>query len=126
MLINILLWLFLLFQVKHFVVDFPLQGPYQYKNKGTYGHPGGILHAFLHLAGTFIVLSVATTSDYAISFAALDGVIHYHIDWVKMNINSKMGWGPLTSEKFWWLLGFDQFLHQVTYIAIIALLANGV
>jgi hypothetical protein len=32
-------------QVKHVVCDHPLQSRYQLQNKGTYGHPGGILHA---------------------------------------------------------------------------------
>ena len=31
--------------VKHALADFYLQTPYQYLNKGTYGHPGGLLHA---------------------------------------------------------------------------------
>ena len=30
---------------KHMVADFYLQTPYQYLNKGTYGHPGGFLHS---------------------------------------------------------------------------------
>lgn len=40
--VELLFWLF----TKHFIVDFPLQAfPYQYQNKGTYGHPGGLLHS---------------------------------------------------------------------------------
>jgi kynureninase len=31
--------------LKHAVADFYLQTPYQYLNKGTYGHPGGFIHA---------------------------------------------------------------------------------
>lgn len=46
------LLIFLLF-TKHFIVDFPLQWEYQWKNKGTYGHPGGIIHAALHGIGTY-------------------------------------------------------------------------
>ncbi len=38
--------------VKHAVADFFLQTPYQYCNKGTYGHPGGFLHAGIHVALT--------------------------------------------------------------------------
>jgi len=49
--------LLLALTVKHFIVDFPLQAhPYQYKNKGTYGHPGGLLHSGLHLVGTLLFL----------------------------------------------------------------------
>lgn len=51
----------------------------------------------------------------------VDSIIHYHIDWAKMNLNAKMGWGPKTHEEFWWLLGIDQYLHALTYIGLIAL-----
>lgn len=112
---EILFWLF----TKHFIVDFPLQAfPYQYKNKGTYGHPGGLLHSGLHLIGTFIVLSFFIPVGAALMLAFMDEMIHYHIDWAKMNLNAKMGWGPTTHEKFWILLGFDQYLHALTYLGI--------
>lgn len=109
---------------KHLIVDFPLQAfPYQYKNKGTYGHPGGLLHAGLHLLGTFLVLVFFVSPIIAIILAAADCVIHYHIDWAKMNINAKTGWEPTTSEKFWWLLGLDQYCHMLTYAWIMWMLS---
>jgi hypothetical protein len=116
---EILLLAFLLF-TKHFIVDFPLQTKFQWSNKGTYGHPGGALHALLHYFGTFIVLFFFVPPGTAILLAFADGVIHYHIDWAKMNLNAKMQWGPNTHEQFWWLLGLDQYLHAVTYIGLIA------
>ncbi len=112
-----LLILFLLF-TKHFVIDFPLQKPYQWMNKGTYGHPGGLLHSGLHGLGTLLCLIMFT--PYALGLAVLDFAVHYHIDWAKMNLNSKMGWGANTHEEFWWLLGLDQYLHALTYIGITA------
>ena len=117
---TMMLYLLLAFFVKHFAVDFLMQGPYQYKNKGTYGHPGGILHAWLHCIGTLVCLLFFT--PYAILYAVADMILHYHIDWAKMNINAKMGWGPTTHEQFWWLLGADQFLHALTYIGMLMVL----
>jgi hypothetical protein len=105
---------------KHFIVDFPLQTKFQYSNKGTYGHLGGVLHALLHYIGTFSVLIFFVPGYTAIILAFVDGVIHYHIDWAKMKLNSKMGWGPNSHEQFWWLLGLDQYLHYLTYIGIVA------
>lgn len=120
--------------IKHFFVDFPMQKPYQWKNKGTYGHPGGLLHSGLHAIGTlivlFVVLKLYTTAAVvydvlivASYLAVADGVIHYHVDWAKMNINAKFGWGPNTHEQFWTLLGVDQLLHMLTYIGIVSIIA---
>jgi len=105
---------------KHFIVDFPLQNRFQYANKGTYGHPGGLLHASLHGVATWMCF-VWHAPMAALFLSLFDAVIHYHIDWAKVNINARMGWGPTTHEEFWWLTGLDQFLHALTYIGLVAL-----
>ena len=122
MTITALLILIALF-TKHFIIDFPLQYPYQWKNKGTYGHPGGLLHAGLHAWATYVIIFLATDFvdgwPLAIMFGLLDGFLHYHIDWAKMNINKRMGWRPDTHPEFWTLMGLDQLLHALTYIFIV-------
>ncbi len=105
---------------KHFVVDFPLQTRFQWSNKGTYMHPGGILHAGMHGIGTYLCLAWFAPVA-AIYLAVADLFVHYHIDWAKMNLNARMNWAPSTHEQFWWLLGLDQFLHALTYIALVAM-----
>ena len=115
-----MLTLFFLFSIKHFVIDFLLQFRYQWSNKGTYGHPGGLLHAGLHGIGTALCLLMFPWPSIML-LAGLDAVLHYHIDWAKMNVNARMGWTATTHEQFWWLLGLDQLLHVLTYILIIAL-----
>ena len=120
---EILVWLL----VKHFVCDFPLQShPFLYSHKGKYGSLGGICHALIQGAGTFLVLILMPGIDAvtALQFAALDMVIHYHIDWAKTSANEKMGWQPTTNSKFWILLGFDQFLHHMTYAVIAYLIVS--
>ena len=110
--------LFLLF-VKHFICDFPLQAnPWMYRNKGTYMHPGGIAHAGIHGLGTLLVLAPFIGS-LSMLFAAIDMLVHYHIDWAKMNISKRYDLQPNNSERFWILLGFDQLLHHITYFVII-------
>lgn len=111
------LFILTLLFTKHFIVDFPLQVPYHYLNKGTYAHLGGIQHAMFHGIGTMIV-SFFFAPTMWLWLGLLDAFLHYHIDWAKMNLNSKLGYGPLTSEKFWWLLGLDQYLHTLTYIGL--------
>jgi hypothetical protein len=117
-LLNAIMLLLVLFNLKHFVVDFLLQRSYQYSNKGTYGHPGGLLHAGLHAIGTWLCL-FWVNPFWAAVMGIFDAVVHYHIDWAKTNINSRFGWTATTHEEFWWLLGLDQLLHAITYIVII-------
>ncbi|HSR02285.1 MAG TPA: DUF3307 domain-containing protein [Methylophilaceae bacterium] len=106
--------------IKHFICDFPLQMfPWLYKNKGKYLHPGGIVHASLHGIGTMIVLGYFLNFKLALFMGLLDLLLHYHIDWAKMNLSRHYNLKPDNSEWFWLLLGFDQFLHHLTYFAII-------
>jgi uncharacterized protein DUF3307 len=107
---------------KHLVFDFFLQTSYQYRNKGTYGHPGGILHAGLHAFGTTpVFLWIAPSLQLAFAIMVGEFIVHYHIDWTKEQIVKRMQWTP-DHFQFWWMLGVDQFLHGATYVAIIALL----
>ena len=112
------------FIIKHFVCDFPLQAnKWFYNNKHIYGHPGGIAHAGIHALGTLLVFTFAlfgiiSSLDVWI-LAIMDGVIHYHIDWAKMNIGKKFNLKPDNSEWFWILLGLDQLLHYMTYLFLI-------
>ena len=103
--------------LKHFIVDFPLQGPYQWMNKGKYGHLGGILHASLHAIGSVIVLAYFTPKFFTL--ALFDAILHYHIDWAKVNINNRYGWKSNENPQFWWLTGLDQMLHYLTYVLMI-------
>lgn len=111
-----------LLTIKHFVCDFLFQPPYMWQNKGTYGHPGGILHSGFHSAVTFILLLFFLNPLLALGLAAFEFIVHYHMDWFKMNYNAKKGWTATTHNEFWILLGVDQLVHSLTYIAIIALI----
>ena len=119
---NILL-AFAILTAKHTIADFFLQTPYQYMNKGIYGHPGGLLHAAIHSALTPLVyLALAPTSLLiAILIPAGEFIVHYHIDWVKEQAG-KMGEWTTDDPGFWRALGVDQFAHNLTYVAIIAVL----
>ncbi len=112
--------LLFLLMAKHFVCDFPLQAfPYQYRNKGTYGHPGGLLHAAIHEVGSLAVLIWFAPFTTALVLASFDAVAHYHIDYAKMKLGVIYNLKPDNSEWFWVLLGFDQLLHYLTYFAMV-------
>ena len=109
--------------LKHTVADYFLQTPYQYCNKGTYGHPGGFVHSAIHVALTPLVyLLIAPVSLLlALGIAAGEFVVHYHVDWAKEQITRRAGFTPQT-PRFWHALGVDQLLHGLTYLAIVGVL----
>lgn len=113
--------LFTAFIIKHFICDFLLQKPRHYLNKGKYGNWGGIEHALIHGMWTVIICGYFSLPLWA---AVADTVIHYHIDWLKMNLNERWNLKPDNSEYFWWLLGADQMAHYLTYVGIIAIWAQ--
>lgn len=124
--------LFFLFFTKHFFVDFMFQDAYMYKNKGIYGHMGGIIHAVLHGWATFMIC-IFYGAFYHIPFdqihlwysvGILDAIVHYHIDYLKVKINDAKNWQCNTSERFWHLLGLDQYLHYLTYLVIVFMLVH--
>ncbi len=115
----------LAFEIKHFLCDFVLQTAYQVRTKGIYGHVGGILHAGIHIAGSIPVLILLGCSPAAMAILlAVEFVVHYHMDWTKANIDRVMQWG-FQSQRFWMLFGFDQLVHQLTYLAIVYAVITG-
>lgn len=110
-----------LLQLKHVIADYLLQSPYILQNRYRYGHPGGLLHVGYHVAGTVLVLAVFGTALPVIALiGALEALFHYHLDWAKDNFTRKQGLGTQDSL-FWWAIGVDQFLHQLSYLVMIAI-----
>jgi hypothetical protein len=107
--------------VKHFVADFLYQPPYQWQNKGTYGHPGGLVHSGQHAILSLVLLLFFVSPMIAVAIAAGEFIIHYHMDWFKMRYNKLKGWGATTHNQFWVLLGVDQLVHSLTYIGIMGI-----
>ncbi len=118
------LWLLAALLTKHLIVDFPLQPRWMYANKGVFGHPGGIAHAGLHGIATAIIVSCWLASGAA-WFGIADMALHYAIDLAKVRINQRFGLRCDNSERFWLLLGLDQWLHQMTYVGIAAIVTWG-
>lgn len=109
-------------QLKHLVVDFYLQPPYMHLNKGILGHPGGLIHAGLHAAVTYLGLcSLPLQSDQLMLVAITEFAIHYLTDFAKININRVLELTP-AKKQYWELLGVDQCVHQLNYVLIVWLL----
>lgn len=114
----LLLLVLLILLTKHLAFDFFLQTLAQIRNKRIYGHPAGLMHAAGHAAGTCLAFFVITPSvAVGISIVLAEFVVHYHIDWAKEKIGF---WTKMQPEQkiFWMAFGIDQWLHQLTYLAI--------
>ncbi len=119
-----LFWAMVLFQVKHFICDFVIQTKYQLRNKGTYGHPGGLLHSGLH--GIMSVPAVALLTGAPLLIVGLplaEAVVHYHVDWTKAGV-TRLSVVKDDSNLYWALFGADQFVHQATYLVMLGLLVR--
>lgn len=112
-----------LFQVKHYLADFQWQSVWMIETKGQYGHRGGLAHAGLHGALSLPVL-VTVAGWMPLLFAGLilaEFILHYHIDWFKAGVVTRRNLDEHDSA-YWHLLGMDQAAHQLTYLAILAVL----
>jgi len=107
------------FGIKHFLADFLWQYPFMVADKGQYGAPGGFVHAGIHGILTFFVLIGFVRPEDAVTIALIESAVHYHIDWVKTNLNRGL---TVNDHRFWIWFGLDQTLHYLTYIAIIAII----
>lgn len=104
--------------VKHIICDGPLQTLAMVRAKSRYGRPLGLLHAGIHVAGTFLIcLLFGLGAQTAALLALLDGALHYHIDYAKENLVRLKSW-TATDGPFWWAMTTDQALHHLTYLLL--------
>lgn len=113
-----LLGLLLALQCKHLAADFLFQTRYMLVHKGTYGHPGGLLHAGVHGTLSLGILMLMGVPPWpALALSAAETLVHYHLDWGKERWNRRRAVTP-TDARYWYAVGTDQWLHQLTYLAM--------
>lgn len=121
------LTLFLLagLQIKHVLADFYLQTSWMVQTKGIYGHLGGLAHTGVHVLLSGSVLVWAGLAWWLLlAVLIVEFVVHYHTDWTKDRLVRREGVGP-SDSKFWNLTGIDQFVHQLTYLAMVGVVVLG-
>ena len=116
---DILLLMFLLI-VKHSYADFTIQTYLQTVRKGIYRDPIGISHSMDHVWTSLVALLIFNffyplPALTIIGIAFAEGIVHYHIDWIKVRFGSK----DQTKQIFWIQFGLDQLAHHLTYLAMI-------
>ena len=115
---SIYLLLVLLF-IKHWYIDFVNQSNEEVAGKGIYGNAHGLMHSIKHgVATTLIFLVYFQSFEFSVIIGLIDFVLHYHIDWAKMNINRRYGY-TIEMPQFWAWLGLDQLAHQLCYVLLI-------
>ena len=98
--------------IKHWYIDFVNQTMIEVRGKGIYGNYYGIMHSLKHGIFTSFIFVVIADPIPGLLIGLLDFILHYHIDWVKMNYSCQ----DTNNPKFWNHLGLDQLAHQLCYI----------
>lgn len=127
MMIEMIFVLLVVFQLKHYLADFPLQNAYML---GKFKESGWILpltaHCVVHSVFTLIIAAVVTGSVWVtVWVAVIDFVLHFMMDRIKASPNMLGRYKP-DQKEFWWTLGVDQMFHHLTHYLIIAILIMSV
>lgn len=114
--VGLLLFILVLLTLKHYVADYQFQPQVLADAKTDSRWTWAIsLHSAVHAALTMIVLFPMLTYYAVLLFGLIDFCLHFLIDYWK---SQKAGKYTPAQRKFWLLLGVDQTLHHLTYIAI--------
>ncbi len=112
-----------LFALKHYLADFVLQT--NWIARGKEARSGWLIPLLAHVAThAGMTLAIVMAVDPRVWWIALvDGLAHFAIDRGKSLLAQRTNWA-FEDARFWWLLGFDQFLHQLTNIGVAVLLVS--
>lgn len=105
------------FAVKHLVADFLMQTSAMARGKERVA--GWLLPLLAHVLchGVLTLLIVLAVAPRLWWLAVVECVVHLAVDRCKTILARRGGWRP-DQPQFWWLLGLDQCLHQLTNIAL--------
>lgn len=111
--------LFVVYQVKHFIADFPLQREYMLQKV----KPGWdfvlplTMHSGVHGLGTLFVVLVVNPSLWWLG--VLDFILHFISDRLKSGPRYLGRFTDMKKQSFWNVLGFDQMVHHITHVYFI-------
>lgn len=120
---DLLLWLLIFFQVKHFFADFVLQNVWMLqKSRPNWDFVAPLaihcgIHAFCTLA---VILFVNPTYWW---LALLDFGVHFIMDRIKAGPRYLGRYTDISKKAFWVSFGFDQMVHHLTHLYIVWILA---
>lgn len=106
-----------LFAVKHLVADFLMQTSRMARGKERRAGWMAPLAAHVSCHAGLTLLIVLAVAPHLWWLTAVDFSIHIAVDRAKTAIAQRPGFTP-DQPRFWWLLGLDQCLHQLTNIGL--------
>ena len=112
--------LLVVFQIKHFLADYPLQNSYmlgKFKRGWDFLIPL-VSHCLVHASLTLLIISSIASLEIAFCLAFLDFVVHFVMDKIKAD-HRLLGRFKPDQAKFWYSLGLDQMVHHLTHYFII-------
>lgn len=116
--------LLVVFQLKHYIADFPLQREYMLrKTRANWDFvvPLG-LHSSVHAFGTLVICLYYAPHLWWL--ALVDLVVHFVIDRLKSGPLYFGRFNDLTKSSFWNIMGLDQMLHHITHLYIVYLIVT--
>lgn len=116
--------LLVVFQIKHFIADFPLQFPYMLRKFSP--HWDFVLPLSLHSAvHAFMTLAICLVYSPRLWWlAVVDFVVHFVMDRIKSGPRYLGRYNDIRTTSYWVALGFDQMVHHLTHIYIVWVLVT--
>ena len=117
--------LLILFQLKHFICDYPLQTQYMLGKMQAVGWIKPLAaHAVTHSVGTGLI-ALIFAPYLTLPLIIADFVLHFIVDRIKASPNLGGKFNP-TQSYFWWALGADQMAHHlINYVFIFIIFTYG-
>jgi hypothetical protein len=122
--VELLIYLLIFFQVKHFIADFVLQNVWMLQ-KSRPGWDFALplsIHCGVHGITTLAVILFLAPAYWWL--AALDFVIHFVMDRIKAGPRYLGRYTDVRGKAFWVSFGFDQMIHHLTHLYICYVIAS--
>jgi Protein of unknown function (DUF3307) len=105
-------WQLVVLLATHWVGDFVFQTNFQALNKSKRLDVLS-LHVATYTATLFVAATILFGWVLAITFAAVNGALHFATDYFTSRAASKF-WAEQNWHRFFVMIGFDQLIHQAT------------
>jgi hypothetical protein len=115
-------WQLVVLLATHWVGDFVLQTNFQASNKSK-RLDALSLHVATYTATLFVAAAILLGWMLAITFAAVNGVLHFATDYFTSRATSKL-WAERNWHRFFVMIGFDQLLHQAALASTLWILVT--